>query len=207
MITAPYPISPRFGPLAAPSEEEAEEAYAELRDRALTLAWAAVALGRQPAELRLLADAGELVLLPGPWQMRQADDPGCFVPAWQLVAGTGGPHPALPTVIAAAADVCWTSLRLHRFMTTPLEVEACTPASLLHAGDADRVAALIRGELAASSVARPTTMRRRRHPRNPLPALRGATSRERRRRADRGARPPCEASRPARPRSAVRRPR
>ncbi len=140
----PTAAPPAVGPLSAPSEDEAAAAYPELHTEALTLAWAAEALGRQVAQLLLLARAGELLLVPGPWPMRQADYPGYFVPAWQLQPGSSGPYPELPDLLAAAVARGWTSLELHRFMTSPLD--GITPAALLHAGDADQAAALIRDE-------------------------------------------------------------
>lgn len=182
MITAPYPIASQLGPLAAPSEEEVAAAYPELRDHALTLAWTAEVLGRQTAQLLVLARAGELLLVPGPWPMRQADYPGYFVPAWQLLRGGRGPHPSLPTVLAAAAAAGWTSLELHRFMTTPLESDAATPAALLRAGDTARVTALIRDEPAAGPAPQPAKPRRHAHQRIALHARRraGALRRDRR---------------------------
>ncbi len=166
MITAPYPIAPQLGPLAAPSEEEVAAAYPELRDHALTLAWTAEVLGRQAAQLLGLARAGELLLVPGPWAMRQADDPGYFVPAWQLPRGGRGPHPSMPPLLAAG----WTSLELHRFMTTPLDADGTTPAALLRAGDTARVSSLIRDEPAAGPVPQPAKPRRHAHRRIALHA-------------------------------------
>jgi hypothetical protein len=147
MITAPYPIAPQLGPLAAPVEEELVAAYPELRDHALTLPWAAEVLGLQPARLVALARAGELVVVPGPWPMRQAhaSDLGYLLPAWQFVHGQR-PHPDIPPLIAAAADRGWTSLELHRFMTTPPADGEAAPADLLHTGEIARVMALLPGE-------------------------------------------------------------
>ena len=143
VVIEPPPTSapPALGPLSAPSESEAAAAYPGLRNESLALARAAEALGRQPAQLLMLAREGRLLLVPGPWPMRQADHPGYFVPAWQLQPGARGPYPELPALLAAAAARGWTSLELHRFMTSPLDGVA--PAAVLRAGDADRVAALI----------------------------------------------------------------
>lgn len=147
MITAPYPIAPPLGPLPAPSEEELVGAYPELRDHALTLPWAAEALGLQPARLIALARSGELVVVPGPWPMRQAHAGGLgyLLPAWQLAGGRLA-HPAVSALIAAAARRGWTSLELHRFMTAPPADGEPAPADLLHAGKVERVLALVRGD-------------------------------------------------------------
>lgn len=171
----PTSAPPAVGPLTAPSEDEAAAAYPGLRNHALTLAWAAEALGRQAAQLLALARAGELVLVPGPWPMRQADYPGYFVPAWQLQPGAGGPYPELPALLATAAERGWTSLDLHRFMTTPLD--GTTPAALLRAGEADQVMALIRGEPVFAPVPPPTKRRHRPHPRIAVHAPHGAAGR------------------------------
>lgn len=162
MIIPPYPIAPRLGPLAAPGEEELVAAYPELREHALTLPWAAEALGLQSHRLVALARAGDLVVIPGPWPMRQAhaSDLGYLVPAWQLTAGRHV-HPAVPALIAAAAETGRTSLELHRFMTTPLERDGSTPAALLHDGHAAQGAALLRGRPFTPAVPPPTKRRRR----------------------------------------------
>ena len=170
MITAPSPIAPALGPLAAPSEDELVAAFPELRDHA-TLAWAAEAFGLQPSSLVTLARAGELVVVPGPWPMRQAHASGLgyLLPAWQLADGAR-PHPAVPALIAAAAERGWTSLALHHYMTTPLADGEPAPADLLRAGEVGRVLALLRGEDDAQR--RPSavihgqlrTIRRRRRP-------------------------------------------
>lgn len=148
MITAPYPIVPRLGPLAAPSEDELAAAYPELRDQALTLPWAAERLAIEPARLQALARAGELLVVPGPWPMRQAHASGLgfFVPAWQLAPGGRAPNEALPALLEAAAGRGWTSLDLHRFMTRPLGDGDITPAELFKAGLTELVLALARGE-------------------------------------------------------------
>jgi hypothetical protein len=148
MITPPPTAEPpQPGPLAAPSEDELVAAYRELRDQALTVPWAAVALGLEPARLEALARAGELLVVPGPWPMRQAHASGLgyFLPAWQLAAGGHVPHEALPALFAAAAERGWTSLDLHRFMTTPLTPAGPSPAELLRQGAVARVVALARG--------------------------------------------------------------
>ena len=162
MITAPSPIPPQPGPLRAPSEEQVAAAYPELRDRALTLTWTAEALGTQALELLPAARAGKLLLVPGPWPMRQADYHGYFVPAWQLLPAGRGPDPAIPTLVAAAAEAGWTSLELHCFMTSPQGADGATPAALLHAGDAARGAARSRGEPARRQAPRPAPARDRR---------------------------------------------
>lgn len=163
MITAPYPIAPQLGPLAAPGEEELVPAYPELRNHALTLPWAAEALGLQPARLVALARAGELVVVPGPWPMRQAHASGLgyLLPAWQLSHGRHV-HPAVPALIAAAAETGRTSLELHRFMTTPPAEGEPAPADLLHTGEIERVIALLRGEHDAQRRPPATVHRRRR---------------------------------------------
>jgi hypothetical protein len=86
VIAPPTTATPRLGPLAAPSEKDADAAYPGLRDTALTLPWAAVALGVDVTRLEALARAGELLVVPGPWSMRQAHRSGLgyFLPAWQL---------------------------------------------------------------------------------------------------------------------------
>lgn len=160
----PTSAPPALGPLPAPSEDEAAGAYAELRNEALTLAWAAEALGTQAAQLLMLARAGELLLVPGPWPMRQASSPGYFVPAWQLLPGSRRPHRELPTLLAAAAEAGWTSLELHRFMITPLGQGGLTPAALLRSTGAAQVAALIRGESPAATAPQPPKTSQRRHP-------------------------------------------
>lgn len=189
MITAPYPISPQLGPLAAPREEELVDAYPELRDHALTLPWAAEALGLQPAHLVALARAGELVVIPGPWPMRQAHASGLgyLLPAWQFTRGRQ-PHPAVPALIKAASDRAWTSLELHRFMTTPRAGGEPAPVELLQVGEVERVLALLRGDSDAQPPAPPTERRAfapggrrrrplRRHHRRHLHRQRAAASR------------------------------
>lgn len=160
MITAPYPISPQLGPLAAPREEALVEVYPELRDQALTLPWAAEVLGLQPAHLVALARAGELVVIPGPWPMRQAHASGLgyLLPAWQFTRGRQ-PHPAVAALIKAASDRAWTSLDLHRFMTTPLASGEPSPAELLQVGEMERVLALLRGDADAQRPLAPPTER------------------------------------------------
>ena len=145
MIDAPpSSVPPSLGPLQAPAEQELAAAYPALQGQALTLSWAAVALGCQVARLEALARAGELLVIPGPWRMRQAGGSGYFVPAWQLVSGGRGPNPELPALLAAAASAGWSSLELHRFMTAPLRAGGTAPAKLLRAGAAAEVVALIR---------------------------------------------------------------
>lgn len=146
MIVAPYPIAPQLGPLAAPSEEQLVAAYPELRRHALTLPWAAEALGLQPAHLVARARAGELLVVPGPWPMRQAhaSDVGYLLPAWQLIAGRKA-HPALRALIAAAAERGWTSLDLHRFVSTPPADGEPSPADLHRVDRVERALALLDG--------------------------------------------------------------
>lgn len=146
MITTPCPISPQLGPLAAPSEEEVAAAYPELSGQALTLPWTAEVLGVQPARLLGLARKGELVVVPGPWPMRQAHASGLgyLLPAWQLVDGRR-PHPVVPELVAAAAERGWTGLDLHRFMVAPAAKGEPSPADLLEAGETERVLELVRG--------------------------------------------------------------
>src|SRR5665213_2597572 len=83
VIAPPATATPRLGPLEAPSEEDADAAYPGLRGTALTLPWAAVALGVGVARLEALARVGELLVVPGPGSMRQAHRSGLgyFVPA------------------------------------------------------------------------------------------------------------------------------
>ena len=170
-MTTPPPTAepPHLGPLPPPSEDELVAAYAELRDHALTLPWAAVALGVQPARLEALTRAGELLAIPGPWPMRQAHQSGLgyFLPAWQFAAGARAPHHELPALLAAADARDWTSLDLHRFMTTPLSPDGPSPAELLRRGEVPRVLALARGEPdppPRSEPAPPRTPRLRRRP-------------------------------------------
>lgn len=147
MIPAPYPIAPLLGPLTAPSEDELVAAFPELRNHALTLPWAAEALGLQPAALVALARTGELVVVPGPWPMRQAHASGLgyLLPAWQFTRGRQL-HPDVPALIDTAAERGWTSLDLHRYMTTPLADGDPTPADLLRARESERVLALLGGD-------------------------------------------------------------
>jgi hypothetical protein len=171
----PTSAPPSLGPLTAPSETDAAAAYPGLRNQALTLAWAAEALGRQAAQLLALARVGELVLIPGPWPMRQADYPGYFVPAWQLQPGARGPYPELAALLAEAAQRGWTSLDLHHFMTTPLD--GTTPAALLRTGKVDHVTALIRGEPVLVPAPPPTQRWHRPHRRIAVHAPHGAAGR------------------------------
>lgn len=136
MIATPYPVCPRVGPLAAPSEEEVAAAYPELRAHALTLPWAAEVLGLQPAVLVGLARAGELLVVPGPWPMRQAHASGLgyLVPAWQLTDRLLV-HEAVPALIAAATERGWTSLDLHRFATARLAEGGAVPTDLAQADE------------------------------------------------------------------------
>jgi len=104
MITPPATATPpQLGPLAAPSEVELLTAYAGLRGQALTLPWAAEALGVEIGRLEALARSGQLLVIPGPWPMRQAHRSGLgyFVPAWQLAPGGRRPHEALPLLVEA----------------------------------------------------------------------------------------------------------
>lgn len=162
MITPPA-TPPRLGPLAAPSEAELLAAYAGLRGQALTLPWAAEALGVEIGSLEALARSGQLLVIPGPWPMRQAHRSGLgyFLPAWQLAAGGRRPHEALPMLLEAAAERGWTSLDLHRFMSAPLPSDGPTPAQLLRQGATTRVVALIRGEPNPRPVALEPSSRRR----------------------------------------------
>jgi hypothetical protein len=145
MIAAPTPRSPEtIGPLRAPDEQELAAAYAELRDGALTISWAADRLGVQARQLAVLVREGAVLAIPGPWAMRQAHGRlGCFVPAWQFSPGMERLRPELPALVAAAAAVGWTSLRLHRFMTTPTTASAETPAQLLERNELPGVLALM----------------------------------------------------------------
>jgi hypothetical protein len=144
MIEAPSLDPPRVGRLTAPHEEELAAAYGDLREEALTVPWAAVALGIGAGRVEALVRAGELLAIPGPWPMRKAHGSGLgyFLPAWQFAHG--GLHPRLPAVLEAAAAAGWTSLDLHRFMLTPVHPGGSTPARLLREGEAERVVALIR---------------------------------------------------------------
>lgn len=202
----PTSVPPTLGPLRAPDEQELVAAYPTLRNQALTLSWASVAYGCQAAQLLALARGGELLVIPGPWPMRQADYPGVFVPAWQHAPGGRGTCPELPAVIAAAASADWTSLDLHRFMTTPLPEDGTTPADLLHAGANARVVALIRS---AAAVRPAQTAPTRPGPRNGPAAAQPHRTGSRRLvpPAAGPARPPREdASPPAGPRPGRRRP-
>lgn len=146
MIAAPYPVVEAAGPLAPPNEQELAAAWPALADDAPTLSWAAVSLGRQPAALEALARAGELVVIPGPWRLRQGYGVGlgCVVPTWQLAGGRI--HPDVPALVQAAATAGWTSLDLHRFMTAPAGADGETPARLLRGPDGgERVLVLVRG--------------------------------------------------------------
>lgn len=164
MIAPPATATPRLGPLEAPNEDEIVAAYPMLRHEALTLSWAAVALGIDVARLEALARAGELLVVPGPWSMRQAHRSGLgyFVPAWQLDPDGRGPHQALPELLTAATAASWTSLDLHRFMTTTLVPDRTSPAQLLRDGAAARVVALIRGDPEPQPAAPTPDPRRRR---------------------------------------------
>lgn len=145
MITAPSPTVPALGPLAAPSEHEVESALQALQSEALTLSWAAVALGRQAVELEELAHAGELVVIPGPWRLRQAyGGLAYFVPAWQL--DLPRIRHGIPALVRAAATEGLTSLELHRFMTTAPRPGAPTPTEQLERRGTAPVLALMRGE-------------------------------------------------------------
>jgi hypothetical protein len=143
----PSAVPPSLGPLAAPEETELVAAWPELREQALTLSWAAVALGSQVGQLKALARAGEMLVIPGPWPMRRAHRTGLgyFVPAWQLGPGGHGPHAQLSSLLEAVASVGWTSLELDRFMTTPIGEDGTSPAELLRSAGATRVVRLILG--------------------------------------------------------------
>jgi hypothetical protein len=146
MIEAPSPDPPRVGPLAVPTEAELEDAYADLRGETLTVPWAAELLGLDALRVAGLVEAGELLGIPGPWPMRQAHGSGLcyFAPGWQLSGRRA--HPELAAVLTAAADAGWTSLDLHRFMTTPVRPGADAPAHFLRHGEVAHVLSLIRGE-------------------------------------------------------------
>ena len=163
MIKAPYPIAPRLGPLPPPDEDELRVARPQLQQTALALPWAAERLAVEPARLHALARSGELLVIPGPWPMRQAYPSGLgyFVPAWQFALDTGAPCEALPALLEAAADRGWTSLDLHRFMTSPLGEDAATPADLLRTGEAERALALVRGDTPLAEVAGHISSRQR----------------------------------------------
>ncbi len=170
MITPPDAARPpRLGPLAAPSERELAAAYPGLRDQALTLPWAGVALGLEISRVQSLAETGELLVIPGPWPVRKSHRSGLgyLMPTWQLGAN-GQPHPAIAALIEAAAGRGWTSLDLHTFMTTPLG-SGMTPASLLQHDAGSRVIALLNGQ--AESERQQPTPRRRRLQRPRLQAL------------------------------------
>lgn len=166
MTAAPTPDAPEaLGPLRAPTEEELEAADAELRDHALTLSWAANRLDIQPGRLAALVRTGEVLAVPGPWRVRQAHGRlGAYVPAWQLAPG---PRPETLALIRAAADVGWTSLRLQRFMTTPVAATGETPARLLDEAGVEPVLALIRGEQLTRPEPAPQHRRERRLLRRP----------------------------------------
>jgi hypothetical protein len=153
MIAAPWPTTPALGPLAPPSEQEAVSSYAELRDHALTLSWAAVALGKQVAQLEGLVRSGALLAVPGPWSMRQMSQPGYFVPAWQFAPGARELQPGLEALLSEAAAAGWTSLDLHRFMTAPDGTAGTTPARLLREEGVAPVLALMRSDGAMPSLA------------------------------------------------------
>ena len=118
MITPPSTAEPpQPGPLAAPSEDELVAAYRELRDHALTLPWAAVALGLEPARLEALARAGELLVVPGPWPMRQAHasglgyflPPGSSQPAGRFRIRPCPRCSRRPSSAAGRASICTAS--------------------------------------------------------------------------------------------------
>lgn len=145
MTEAPSPIPPALGPLSAPNEEEVVAAFPALQSEALTLSWAAVAVGRQAAELEALARDGELVVIPGPWRLRQAYGRLAYVvPAWQL--DLPRIRDGIPTIVQAAVARGWTSLELHHFMTTAPWPGSPTPAEHLEARGVAPVLALLRGE-------------------------------------------------------------
>lgn len=164
MTTAPTPAAPgALGPLQAADEEALAAAYPELRERSLTLGWAADRLGLQPARLAALVRSGGVLTVPGPWCVRQAHGRlGALVPAWQFAAGMRL-RPGLPALVAAAAAAGWTSLQLDRFMTTRAS-GGRTPAELLAESGPEPVLALIAGRRlpAAEAPARPDERRRRR---------------------------------------------
>jgi hypothetical protein len=148
MISAPTAGAPdAVGPLEAPDEQELAAAYPELRDHAMTISWAAEVLGMPAAQLEELTRSGRLLVIPGPWPMRQAYGSGLgyFLPAWQFTPGLHRPHGEIPALLEAAAAAGWTSLELDRFMTTPLEPTHRLPAQLLQEEGAAPVLALISG--------------------------------------------------------------
>jgi hypothetical protein len=155
VIAPPWPEPPALGPLATPSEEELASASDALHEEALALAWAAVALGTQPSRLLGLAAAGELLVVPGPWPLRQSYGPGlgCFVPAWQIENRTHSLHPGIPELVDAGVERGWSSLRLHRVMTAPPWPGAATPAELFQAGDVEEALAQLPGAKAGRALA------------------------------------------------------
>jgi hypothetical protein len=146
MIAAPATSTPpRLGPLPTSDEDDLAAAYPALRHQALTLSWLAEALGTDVARLEAHARAGELLVIPGPWPLRQAYRTGLgyLVPAWQLAPAAAA---ALPALLDAAASSGWTSLDLHRFMTEPAPGGRAVPAELLRDGAAGEAIALVRGQ-------------------------------------------------------------
>lgn len=178
MIGAPRPVGPALGPLPEPSEDELQAAFPRLHQEALTLTWAAEVLASPVARLEALARAGELLVVPGPWPMRQAHRAGLgyVVPAWQL-DGAGGLRPGIASLIRAAAGR--TSLGLHEFMTAPLQSGDETPAQLFARVGAEPVLALLRVDAAPAPApaARMQLAPRRRRGRLTLP-VRGQRRRQ-----------------------------
>lgn len=164
MIAAPRPVGPALGPLPEPREEELQAAFPRLHQEALTLTWAAEVLALPVARLEALARAGELLVVPGPWPMRQAHRAGLgyVVPAWQL-DGAGGLRPGIASLIRAAAGR--TSLGVHEFMTTPLQPGDATPAQIFAHAGAEPVLALLRADATSAPISaarmQPAPLRRR----------------------------------------------
>lgn len=164
MISAPWAIGPALGPLPEPDEQELEAAFPRLSGEALTLSWAAELLGVPVARLEALARAGELLVVPGPWPMRQAHRAGLgyLVPAWQL-DGAGGLRPGIASLIRASRGR--TSLGLHEFMRTAARAGEETPARLFARLGVEPVLSLLGAEGAPAVRTQPPPRRRPRRPR------------------------------------------
>src|SRR3954470_17651136 len=95
-------------------------------------------LGVSRQRLHQLVKAGRLVVVLA------KDRRSSLYPAWQF-AGDGTQLPGLMAVIAAAREAEMDAETLHFFMVEPSErLGGRTPADLLAAGEADRVANLLR---------------------------------------------------------------